>query len=354
MFCKKRFFAVLAATVFFSLLNFQIFAASRNITSLKLNFLRTEAAVESEASSMTGTVVYNKNPFVFIFQIKTPVVQTMYVNDKGAYLFEGDSVYEINQNRDFLEQTCRDFLNWFKEDYGLEDSFFKPADRWLEEGAVISEWDCYKPEDQPINKVLVYSDGNGRFTRLQMYTDNNALVTDTTLDSFKSAQGYSYPTSINSVSYDGGQIFLQTKLEFSDIKFVLTSQEMAELNSLVEQNDLFLKDLPKADLSDAYTITTPLTPSTGTYRVGLTSVLVGASFNFYKKFITSQDMSNCPFYPSCSQFMLEAVSSNGVFGFFQGLERLRRCTSAEHKRDQYETLSNGKHYDPVPVMEKSK
>ena len=350
---RKKLFAVFAATFFFSLTCNCLCAASRNIASLKLDFLRSEAASESEASTMTGTVVYNKDPFVFIFQIKTPVVQTMYVNDKGAYLFEGETVYEINQNYDFLEQTCRDFLNWFKEDYGLEEAFFKPYDRWLEEGSIVSEWDCYKPENQPLSKVVVYSDSNGRFTKLKMYTNSNALVTETNLASFKSAQGYSYPTLINSVSYDEGVPFLQTTLEFSNIQFVLSSQEMAELNSLVEKNELFLKNIPKADLSEVYKIATPVSPSQGTYRVGLTSVLVGASFNFYKKFITSQDMSNCPFYPSCSQFMLEAVSTNGVFGFFQGVERLRRCTSAEHKRDQYETLSNGKHYDPVPVMGKT-
>ena len=49
--------------------------------------------------------------------------------------------------------------------------------------------------------------------------------------------------------------------------------------------------------------------------------------------------------------MLEAVSQNGVAGFFIGLERLRRCTTTEHKRNLYPTLSNGKHYDPVPVKQ---
>ena len=80
--------------------------------------------------------------------------------------------------------------------------------------------------------------------------------------------------------------------------------------------------------------------------------LINGSYKFYKKFITAQDMSNCPFYPTCSQFMMDAISKNGAFGFFQGVERLRRCTSTEHKRDQYPTLSNGKHYDPVPAIQK--
>ena len=354
MFHKKILF-----TVFFILAFGQAFAASRNITSLKLDFLRTEEILTdnqpeqtSQSSTMTGTVIYNKNPFVFIFQIKTPAVQTMYVNAQGAYLFDNDTIYEITDNKDFLEQTCQDFLNWFKEDYGLSDSYFKPIDRWLEEGQIVSEWSCFNFEDQPLNKVVVYSDGDGRFTKLKMYANEAELITETGLDSFKSSQGYFYPTSIISVSYDEAKPFLKTTLKFSDVQFVLAQDEVNKLNAFADQTKLFISELPESDLSKAYEMKIPLTPAQASYKVSIPSVLVGTSFNFYKKFITSQDMSNCPFYPSCSQYMLDAVSANGVLGFFQGLERLRRCTSTEHKRDQYPTLSNGKHYDPVPVKSK--
>ena len=303
---------------------------------------------------MTGTVIYNKNPFVFIFQIKSPAVQTMYVNDQGAYIFDQDSIYEISENRDFLEQTCRDFLNWFKEDYGLAESFFRPIDKWLEEAYVVSEWACYKNQDQPLNKVLVYSDSQGRFTRLKMYANENNLITDTRLSVFYSSVGYSYPTIIDSISYDQDQAFLQTSLKFSKVSFALTDQDQKQIQAFAEQTRLFTAQLPAADLSQSYDIQKLVSPAALSYKVSIPSVLVGASFNFYKKFITSQDMSNCPFYPTCSQFMLQAVQANGIFGVFQGIERLRRCTSTEHKRDLYVTLSNGKHDDPVPVMKKSK
>lgn len=353
MFHKKFFSAVLAAAIFFVLTNSQAFSASRNITSLKLDFFRTEELLsDGQQSSMSGTVVYNKNPFVFIFQIKAPVEQTMYINEEGAFLFDNDTVYEISENKDFLEQTCSDFLNWFKSDYGLEESSFKPGDRWLEQNYVVTQWDCYNFENQPLNKIIVYSDASGRFKRLKMYVNSDSLVTDTSLYDFKTSQGYSYPTTILSDSYDNDEPFLETTLVFSNVSFILSKDDLQTVEKLVQDKDIVC-EYPVKDLSNGNALITPLVPQAASYKVSIPSVLVGASFKFYKKFITSQDMSNCPFYPSCSQFMLEAVSANGVFGFFQGLERLKRCTATEHKRDQYPTLSNGKHYDPVPIKQKN-
>lgn len=83
------------------------------------------------------------------------------------------------------------------------------------------------------------------------------------------------------------------------------------------------------------------------YSVSIPEVLTGAGFSFYKKFITSQDSSNCPYAPSCSQYMKDAVRENGFFGIIQGLERKRRCTRAEHSRNLYPLTENGKHSDPV-------
>lgn len=349
MFHKKILSAVFAAAVFFTITISHTFAASRNITSLKLDFLRTEELLsDNQSSSLKGQIIYNKNPFVFIFKITEPVVQIMYINEKSAYLFDEDTIYEITEDSDFLSQTCTDFLNWFKEDYGLADSKFKPTNRWLEEQSIVSQWDCYEIEDQPLNKVLVYSDSAGRFTRLKMYTGEDKLVTDTSLQNFKSFQGFAHPTSVVSVSYEDEMPVLKTKLDFSNISFTLSSDELSEIQNFTEQSELILAEYPATDLSDLPKTITPSVPSQVSYKVSIPAVITGVSFKFYKKFITSQDMTNCPFYPSCSQYMLDAVSKNGVFGFFQGLERLRRCTSSEHRRNLYPTLSNGKHYDPVP------
>ena len=371
-FNKKKLLLVWAV---FSSLFSSLFSASRNITSLKLDFLRSEKAVESEnnqiktqaqsqeksqapepaQNSISGTILYNKNPFLFIFTVTDPVTQTMFVNNNGAFLLDNDTVYDISENKEFLNQTCKDFLNWFKTDYGLAESHFNPTDRWLENSKkgnrIVTQWDCHKMEEQPLDKVLVWSDEYGRFTKLQMFVDSSTLVTETTLENFKTASGFSFPTSIISVSYNEGEPFMTTELTMSNISF------NNFLESDYKEKDLFLTTATppelKKDLSVTQKYNSPDSPAQEVYRVSIPSVLVSGTFKFYKKYITSQDMSNCPFYPSCSQYMLEAVSQNGMLGFFQGIERLKRCTNTEHSRNQYPTLSNGKHYDPVPPKKKN-
>lgn len=353
MFHKKVYSAVLTAAVFFSTINLCLYAASGTIPSLKLDFLRTEEFYsESQENSISGTIIYNKNPYIFVFSVKTPSEQTLYVNDKNAYLISDGQVFDVAETKDFLDQTCIDFLNWFKSDYGISESQFKASTRWIEDNYAVSQWDCYNPEDQPLDKILVWSDGQGRFVKLKMYVSGDSLVTQTDLSCFENLCGISYPSTITSYSYEDDTPFMKMELKLSNARFVLTDEDYLLLDNLAERTSEFYSDLPKTDLSHALMTTGPVSPAQNTYRVSIPSVLVSSSFSFYKKFITSQDMSNCPFYPSCSQFMLEAVSTNGIFGFFQGLERLKRCTSTEHKRAQYPTLSSGKHYDPVPVKQK--
>ncbi|WP_048641797.1 membrane protein insertion efficiency factor YidD [Cyclobacterium amurskyense] len=49
-------------------------------------------------------------------------------------------------------------------------------------------------------------------------------------------------------------------------------------------------------------------------------------FKVYKNFISSQDGSNCVFYPSCSEYGLLAVKKYGVLlGAANTMDRLTRC-----------------------------
>lgn len=48
--------------------------------------------------------------------------------------------------------------------------------------------------------------------------------------------------------------------------------------------------------------------------------------NFYKRLISPLLPSACRFYPTCSEYMLEAVRKYGaVRGIWLGLKRLARC-----------------------------
>ncbi len=55
-----------------------------------------------------------------------------------------------------------------------------------------------------------------------------------------------------------------------------------------------------------------------------TAVIAG--LRCYKRFISPLLPSACRFYPTCSEYMLEAVSKYGVFrGIWLGTRRLLRC-----------------------------
>ncbi|MBE6539904.1 MAG: membrane protein insertion efficiency factor YidD [Ruminococcaceae bacterium] len=63
-----------------------------------------------------------------------------------------------------------------------------------------------------------------------------------------------------------------------------------------------------------------------------------APIRFYQKYISPGLGSNCRFYPTCSQYAIEAIEEWGVIiGFFLSLWRLLRC----------QPFCKGG-YDPVP------
>jgi len=67
---------------------------------------------------------------------------------------------------------------------------------------------------------------------------------------------------------------------------------------------------------------------------------------FYREFISSQMKPRCYFYPSCSQFTVEAIQKYGIKGFFLGIDRIMRCNVfSEDKYPCYK--STNRLYDPV-------
>ncbi len=51
-----------------------------------------------------------------------------------------------------------------------------------------------------------------------------------------------------------------------------------------------------------------------------------ASLRFYKRWISPMLPSACRFHPTCSEYMMEAISAHGVpRGVWLGLRRLGRC-----------------------------
>jgi uncharacterized protein len=70
-------------------------------------------------------------------------------------------------------------------------------------------------------------------------------------------------------------------------------------------------------------------------------------FLTYKKFISSQDVNACVFYPSCSVYAIQSIQKKGMFvGLLNSLDRLTRC---HHFADKYYSVhkTSGLLSDPV-------
>jgi putative membrane protein insertion efficiency factor len=74
-----------------------------------------------------------------------------------------------------------------------------------------------------------------------------------------------------------------------------------------------------------------------------------AVFIFYKKFISSQDIDACVFYPSCSVYAIECIhhEKNKITAFLKISDRVMRChplvSPGTYKIDNH----TGKFFDPI-------
>ena len=65
---------------------------------------------------------------------------------------------------------------------------------------------------------------------------------------------------------------------------------------------------------------------------------------FYQKYISANTKAHCKYYPTCSNYAVEAINEHGAFvGFFLALWRFLRCNP----------FSKGG-YDPVPENKRKK
>lgn len=68
----------------------------------------------------------------------------------------------------------------------------------------------------------------------------------------------------------------------------------------------------------------------------------------YKFFISDLDGGNCPFYPSCSAYFVEAASrTNIISAALMFADRFTRDSNLFKLPDQYPRHPTGKFYDPV-------
>lgn len=70
----------------------------------------------------------------------------------------------------------------------------------------------------------------------------------------------------------------------------------------------------------------------------------------YWFFISEPDGDNCPFYPSCSSFLIEGVKSHGIFhGGLLFWDRFTRDSNIINRRKNYPLIYKGKLYDSPDI-----
>ena len=76
------------------------------------------------------------------------------------------------------------------------------------------------------------------------------------------------------------------------------------------------------------------------------SFIFSALFVMYKEYISSQDVDNCVFTPSCSVYAIESLKKKGIIiGYFDAIDRLTRCNPGRNKNMSIDPVT-GKYFDP--------
>jgi len=87
------------------------------------------------------------------------------------------------------------------------------------------------------------------------------------------------------------------------------------------------------------------------YKIESESVpifMVSVLKNAYWFLFSNHDGDNCPFYPTCSEFMFQAVKQTNIIkGMLMFADRFTRDTNFFKSRNQYPLYVNGKFYDPI-------
>ncbi len=79
---------------------------------------------------------------------------------------------------------------------------------------------------------------------------------------------------------------------------------------------------------------------------GMTLISLGR--NAYYFFISDLDGDNCPFNPTCSQFLVQSIKETNIFtGPLMFADRFTRDLDFIKSKDHYRILSNGKLFDPA-------
>lgn len=333
MFLKKQIAAIIFLLTTAILCGQEFF-----LHSLQLSYSRNETFVEEgleKTSLIKGEILYKKNPYIFVFSLQYPENQVFLQTEGGTYLLMDGEYVEAEDAALYLTQTCNDFLNWFKSDFGLGTLGYVNTGISKEGDEILSLLSYSRSEDFELPLVKMYTDSAKNIKRLQTLDSSNTVVAESYFENYLSQKGCKYPSLIKTRTYADGHLLSESSLNFT--KTVINGNLTLDIVNEELKTEKLLK-IKENVIRPEYV----KSPADKDYQTSTTGILVTSAYAFYKKFITDQDIPGCAFNPTCSAFMLEAVRAHGLFGIIEGLDHLKRCNTNEIHRDIYERDENGK------------
>ena len=340
MIIKKKILSILLVG-----LGFYTFAQDKTIRSLTMDFEISESTQDSEESIIQGSFEYNFDPFIFVYTTTTPVKQTLWTNPDGTFLDKQKLEAGADSAEEILVQYCDDFLTLLKTDFGFNRIYFKDLSYFDKESqSVVTLW--YKTgnatgQNYP-KYITTWTDEKNCIIKCQTYNDEKACRIYY-FDDFYNYRTADFPCSVLIENVKDEKVYSTITYTFKNIK--INRQVNPEYIPKVVQIE---ETERRPELKTAKIYGRAEVPPPGSYKISFTQIGMNAGYSFYKAFITGQDASDCMYSPTCSAYMMQAVSKNGIAGFFQGIDRLTRCTEEQHSSGLYPLTKEGKHYDPVP------
>lgn len=285
-------------------------------------------------SQYSNLMIFSKKKFLFLIFLNlsvllfshNPIVRSLELNyrrKENGQVLQGSVAYKTGVSLDD-EELAADFLVWFMNDFGLQEAGYKIHHvEKTEEGfcSVYTDEEYYEE-----GFVKLFFNHKNECIRFCIYEEEE-LIAQTKLESYEYQKGFKYPTVIVTDFFEGEEKVSRVELTLGGVKL---NEGIKRLAGDVKTYPVYFEET-----EDCNNYEKSLPAAYKDYEVSTASILVHCAFDFYKKFITDQDVPGCAYTPSCSAYMVKAVSSYGVLGVIKGLDRLKRCNRSETRRNIY-------------------
>ncbi|MCR5172727.1 MAG: membrane protein insertion efficiency factor YidD [Treponema sp.] len=299
--------------------------------------------------TVTGSMYHQAFPHFFEFELTSPAKDYFCASANHCWYKSNSTLEKDDESLEVINQTCADIKNWFKTDLGFGEDGYFVDERKFSSGILIQHW---KTDDKskPVRSMKTFSDARGRFLQLEIFLEDDVLMARTFLSDYVYKKGRVFPTKIRTESYSQGSRTQITTIEFLSVDFAKIENKIPE--AVISQSGSPLVELK--NMSAREKGVQGKDRANGKKGFSLLGLGVDAGYWFYKKFITSQDMSHCSYDPSCSNYMVLCIKRDGLLGLIEGLDRLERCTTHEDRVNLYTKTPKEKFLDTPNLLNERK